>query len=215
MISLLRKLDISVSKIKDLLQADTTSLRSLLNDKLQPLTRELALKQLALRSIERLAIAGQLSPYDINLRHEPDQTVAQLSDISDAEHMIEDGARLIYQLYDELCQYDRTFEDPVMCINEDPDYQECITVHACIGIHQPVPKLKSASIVTIAGGTMAWLTPHGAYEELGLAYHALMAWIQQHGHKQSAAMREIYLNDPTSTPVDQLQTEVLLLIKEK
>ena len=32
---------------------------------------------------------------------------------------------------------------------------------------------------------MAWLTHKGAYEELGLAYHALLAWAQERGHEQT------------------------------
>jgi len=213
MISMLRSLKLPLTRISDMLSADEDELRYLLSLEQQRLTKELEQKKQALSAIERLADAGKLLPYEINLREEPDYVVARLSTESDAEHMIEAGVQLVYALYHELQQAGRDYVDPVMCINEDPDQFEKITIHACIGIEAPFPDLETASMETLRGGTMAWLTHKGAYEELGLAYHALAAWAQERGHEQSSAMREIYLNDPTDTPVDELITEVLLPLK--
>ena len=50
----------------------------------------------------------------------------------------------------------------------------------------------------------------GPYEELGLAYHALYAWAQEHGHEPRGLIREIYVNDPANVRPEALQTEVLL-----
>ena len=59
---------------------------------------------------------------------------------------------------------------------------------------------------------VAWCLHQGAYEELGLAYHAVFAAIQVHGHEQIGAMREVYLNDPADTAVEQLLTEIIVPI---
>jgi len=86
-------------------------------------------------------------------------------------------------------------------------------VHACIGVTKPYPKLKNAQIMEIFGGPVAWLIHKGPYDELGLAYHSLFAWTQEHGYEQRDAMREIYKNDPAETTPNELVTEVILPIK--
>jgi len=85
-------------------------------------------------------------------------------------------------------------------------------VHACLGVTEPHPDLSDAEVIALAGGPVAWLTHRGGYETLGLSYHALAAWAQERGHPQRAAVREIYLNDPAETPIEELLTEVLLPI---
>jgi len=213
MINMLRSIDIPISRIKSLLQAKSTDLTELLHQEQQRLSKELQQRQLALQSIERLANAGKVFPYKINVRHEPSYTVAKLTMQSDADNMIKDGGYLIGELYCKLQKIGLDYKDPVMCINEDPDKHENIVVHACIGVDEPLPKSFDADIITVPSGLVAWLDHYGAYEELGLAYHALSAWVQERGHIQCDAMREIYLNDPAITPADKLHTQVLLPLK--
>ena len=40
----------------------------------------------------------------------------------------------------------------------------------------------------------------------GLAYHALYAWAQEHGHESRGLVREIYVNDPANVRPDALHT---------
>jgi len=98
----------------------------------------------------------------------------------------------------------------VLTNNGDPDREERIRVEACVAVELPAPELPVAEVVELAGGTFAWLTHHGAYEELGLAHHAVHAWAQEHGHAQGGDIREIYLNDPANVPAEELISEVLL-----
>ena len=100
-----------------------------------------------------------------------------------------------------------------MCINADPDKSDLVKVIACIGVNKPYPTLKESSIIDIEGGKVAWLMLSGPYEELGLAFHSLFAWAQENGYQQRAAMREIYLNDPSEVPANELMTEVILPIE--
>ena len=210
MINMLRDIDIPVSRIKLVLQAKPIDLVKLLNQEQQRLSNELQQRQLALQSIQRLANAGEVFPYKVNIRHESSHTVAKLTMQSDASNMIKDGGYLINKLYDKLQKAGLDYKDPVMCINEDPDKQENIVVHACIGVDESLPKSFDVDIITVPSCLVAWLDHYGAYEELGLAYHALSAWVQEHGHTQHDAMREIYLNDPAITPTDKLHTQVLM-----
>ena len=212
MIAMLRSLDISIPRVRVILESDKAQLKEILNCEQQRMETELARQRQALHSIQRIAQAGELNPYEIAIRQEPDYTVCQRSGKTTTEGMIKDSADLIYSLFDELHKADRSYEHPVMCINEDPDKNEQIVVHACVGVNSPTPKLKHAKITTIAGGPVAWLSHRGSYHELGIAYHSLFAWAQERGHEQRAPMREIYLNDPADTPEEQLITEVMLPI---
>ncbi|VAW85323.1 Transcriptional regulator, MerR family [hydrothermal vent metagenome] len=212
-IAMLRSLDVSIPAITQLLCSKDQHFQSTLKKEQQRIKIELAKKQQTLQTIERIAKAGNVFPYNIAIRTEPAYMVARHSGMTTVDTILQDSVNLIDQLYSELQQAGRPdYEDPVMCINEDPDKFERITVHACIGIKPPYPNLENANIIDIPSMKVAWLNHHGAYEELGLAYHALFAWAQEHGYEQSSAMREIYLNDPSETAVDDLRTEVLLPI---
>jgi len=212
MIAMLRSLDISIPLVRVILESDKAQLKEILNREQQRIETELERQQQALHSIQRIAQAGELNPYEIAIRQEPDYTVCQRSCKTTTECMIEDSANLIYTLFDELKEAGRTYEHPVMCINEDPDNNEQIVVHACVGVSSPIPQLKHTEITTISGGPVVWLSHLGSYQELGIAYHSLFAWAQERGHEQRSAMREIYLNDPADTPEEQLMTEVMLPI---
>ena len=213
LIGMLRTLDVPIADIKTLLSADETTIQLEMEQQQQKIKQKIIRQKQILLSIGRLAREGQLLPYDVQVRDEPAFVVAQLSCVSNADNMLDDSAALIYSLYDELVSSGRNFQHPVMCINEDPDESERILIRGCIGISAPYPDLPTAKIVDIEGGPTAWLTHQGAYEELGIAYHALFAWAQSYGYEQRGAMREIYCNDPAQTPVEDLITEVLLPVK--
>jgi DNA-binding transcriptional MerR regulator len=213
MIGMLRALGIPLATVAELLRSPGADFGRILERERRRIATDLAQRQQALRSIERIARVGQLMPYEIALRMQPACVVAMKSCVTVPERMVRDSGSLVYELMDELGEAGRKYRDPVMCINEDPDREDKIIVHACIGVDSPYPDLRHAQIVELPAGPVAWLTHRGAYEELGLAYHALFAWTQERGHEQSGAMREIYLNDPAEVSTDDLETQVLLPIR--
>lgn len=213
MIGMLRSLDIPIPVIKQLIDTNATNISNILQKEQERIKKDIEKQQRILKSLQRIAEQAKIIPYTITTREEPTYTVAKMSCVTVTDCMLEDSVKLVYDLFAELQNAGRGFEDPVMCINDDPDKQENIVVHACIGITQPYPSLNHAQIVDIPGGPAAWLTHEGSYEELGLAYHSLFAWIQEHGYEQRDAMREIYKNDPSQTPAHELITEVILPIK--
>ncbi|MEM6533223.1 MAG: MerR family transcriptional regulator [Myxococcota bacterium] len=211
LIGMLRGLGVPVERVRMMLDADPATLNQLLNAERERLAAELKQKKQALESIERLALHGDLVPYErIEVRREPPHTVATREGSSRAENLVEDGAQLIGEVLGELQQYSRGYEDPVMCINGDPDRSGRITIQACIGVAWPPPELSHATIMTLPAVNVAWLLHRGSYDTLGLAYHALDAWSQGLGHTRAGPMREIYLNDPSTVSPEDLLTEVLL-----
>lgn len=213
LIAMLRSLDIPLATIRSLLHADSDALRRLLENERNRIAGELAKQQQVLSSIERIAREGDLVPYDIGVRVEPDYRLATMRCRTNAERMVDESSELMYRLFDELARAGAEQRDPCMCINQSPDKSGGIVVHACVGVSAGVNFGESVEVMDVSGGPVAWLTHTGAYEELGIAYHALSAWAQERGHEQRDALREIYLNDPADTPTVALQTEVMLPIK--
>lgn len=213
LIGMLRSLDIPLPAVALLLRANGEERRRLLEQERERRERDLVKQQHALRSIERIVRAGALLPYEIAMRIEPAYRVARLSIVTTAERMVEESGVLVYRLFDAMQASGYEPGDPIMCINEDADADGNIRVHACAGVDAIVVGGDRFEVIDIAGGPVCWLTHQGAYEELGLAYHALSAWTQERGHEQRDSLREIYRNDPAHTSTDQLITEVLLPIR--
>ena len=213
LIGMLRSLDIPIPTIKTLLIAKGTDFKSILEKEYERTLQKIQKQQQILHSINRITREGELTPYQIQIREEPSHIVGRLSIMSSLDRLLEDGSLVIYKLYDIFKRHQRDFIDPVMCINDDPDENDVVTIHGCIGIEPPYPDLTPAEVVDLPGGTVAWLVHKGSYNELGIAYHSLFAWIQERGYQQREAMREIYMNDPTQTKEDELITEVILPIK--
>ncbi|MEN6408291.1 MAG: GyrI-like domain-containing protein [Anaerolineaceae bacterium] len=53
----------------------------------------------------------------------------------------------------------------------------------------------------------------GPYTEMGSAYETLNAFIREHGLEPQGVVYEFYLNDPVTTPPDQLETRIVFPLK--
>jgi effector-binding domain-containing protein len=65
----------------------------------------------------------------------------------------------------------------------------------------------------IPSGNFASCLYTGPYNEIKSAYNELSQWIADNGYKASGIAYEIYLNDPSQTAPDQLQTVISFLLK--
>ncbi len=63
--------------------------------------------------------------------------------------------------------------------------------------------------VEIPGGKFVACLHVGAYHTLGAAYDALQEFVNEKGYTVTGVAYEFYLNSPTTTPEDELQTQVL------
>lgn len=209
-IGMLRSLDFPLPVIRELLQDEPPTVESILDRQAEQLSRELAHKQQALASVRRLQREKSLLPHNVRFRTEPARHVLARTIETRVERMLEDSTVAIMGLLDTVSKVGGAVPDFVMCINEMPDQDGVLNVHVCTSVApNEVPDTRLLELDAIS---VAWCLHQGAYEELGLAYHAVFAAIQVHGHQQVGAMREVYLNDPADTPVEQLLTEVIVPI---
>jgi len=212
MIALLRSLDVPLDTIKHVLRAQGDELRAYLNIERNRIEVDVSRKKNALRSIERIAQSGKLAPYSIAVRTAPEFRLASIQCTTTADRMVEDSGQLMYSLFDILSRSKTELCDPYMCVNDAPDARGNIVVRACVGVENVENIDAQLEPVTVEGGPEAWLIHRGAYGELGLAYHALSAWVQERAYRQRDSLREIYQNDQADTSVDDLITEVIVPI---
>jgi DNA-binding transcriptional MerR regulator len=209
-IGMLRSLGLGLPAIRAILAAPPAERGQLLTAEANRMARELARREHALGAIQRLTESGSLWPYEISIRHEEPIVVARRQVETSVDDLVPDTTALVYALMAELRDAGREPRMPILCMNGEPDAEERFVAHACAAFDPPAPPLPHGVIDELPGGPMAWLTHRGSYEELGVAYHALHAWVQEHGHEPRSLVREIYLNDPADVPPEALLTELWL-----
>jgi DNA-binding transcriptional MerR regulator/predicted transcriptional regulator YdeE len=212
-IGMLRGLGIGIPTIRRFLAGGTVERSAILRSEAERIEREMAQRRLALDAIARFGSTGTLAPYEVAIRRMAAVQVAERCVVTDAEALIVDTTDLIYSLFEELRAAGREVLSPVFCMNDDTGSDEHIVVHACVHVASPAPDLPQARIVEVPGGEFAVVTHVGPYEQLGLAYHALYAWAQEHGHEPRGLVREIYVNDPANVPPAALHTDLLLPLR--
>lgn len=105
---------------------------------------------------------------------------------------------------------------PVMTFYMDPEFQAehanvevCVPVAPCDGIEQ-IPGVK-----LLNPGLCAFCLYQGAYSRMGVAYAAVMKWIEENQYQISYAPFDVYLNDPRQvTNQEGLLTQVWFPIKK-
>lgn len=70
--------------------------------------------------------------------------------------------------------------------------------------------IRSSEIVIDQGVST---THSGQYEEIEEAYIALLEWIAENGYEPTGITYEFYLNDPGTTPQEELRTEVIMPVR--
>lgn len=66
----------------------------------------------------------------------------------------------------------------------------------------------------LPGGAFAAAVHVGPYEEIPLTVHGVLAWFGDYGHTPAGPVREVYLNDPATTPPEHLETRVMVRVED-
>jgi DNA-binding transcriptional MerR regulator len=209
LIGMLRELELPLATIRRALRASPEELRRLLAGEAERLERELSQRTRALRSIQQLARAGSLAPYEIALARTEPLRVARRTIATSVERLVPESSEALYALLHDLRRAGWQECGPILCENEDPDADGRQVVHVCAAV-EPAQRLDGAALLELPGGAFARLLHVGPFETLGLAYHALHAFAQERGHERRGPMREIYRNDPAEVAPEAIETEVWL-----
>jgi effector-binding domain-containing protein len=103
---------------------------------------------------------------------------------------------------------------PPFSIYHDPDFrEEDVDLEVGFPVSEPVESAGRVVGRVLPGGLAASTIHAGSYDEIGMAYRAIAAWIQEHGHEIAGPPREIYLSDPATTAPADYRTEIVWPIR--
>lgn len=66
----------------------------------------------------------------------------------------------------------------------------------------------------LPAGSYATILYKGPYEGIGDGYETLTRWMEEEGHEATGVSYEYYLNDPETTPPQELLTEIRFPLKQ-
>jgi DNA-binding transcriptional MerR regulator len=208
-IALLRSLDVPLATIREIVAADEPARRrELLAAERERAARELARRRRALDSLERLLSAGDLMPYEVALDEEPSRAMAGVTRAVDPERIVREAGRMAAELARIGARAGWPAEGPWCGL-----YPMDMAERAVVTLAMPLPPgadagAAGAAPVRLAGGPVVTTLHAGAYDELPLAYGALLAWAGERGHELTGPVRETYLADPARVPAPELVTRV-------
>ncbi len=214
-ISMLRRLDLPLASIRELLSGDPTRVADRLTAERSRLKCEIELRRQALNAVERLMGEDDLMPYAITVEELPRQEVCSIEVVVSPEGQEEATTEAVRKLQ-LWAQENNLAGDPILCLVE-PNEAGDLRLEIALGLSRPAPSPSpspppGACIHHLAPCSAAATTHVGPYDQLGLAHHALFAWIHERGHRELGPVREQYLNDPAEASPAELLTRVLVPI---
>ena len=93
-------------------------------------------------------------------------------------------------------------------LSEGPDYEVMIGYPTA----RELPGAGPVVTCTIPRGRRAVTMHVGPYDRLGETYDELMKWVADQGERPGGPVFEFYLNSPVSSPPQELQTRIELLL---
>jgi DNA-binding transcriptional MerR regulator len=216
-ISLLRSLDVPIHVIKGILDAKAPSaLAERLDAERRRIERDLARSRRALSYVERMMREGEVLPYTIALRHEPAAALLSLRQVTAPELHVEAGFALFERLSTALREANIPLREPVLCLLPEPADEDTMILEMCslapAGVGASDAARAVLDFIELPASRVAFATHVGAYEEIGVAQHAVAAWVLEQGHTPAGAPREIYLDDPDRVPAEERRTELVIPI---
>lgn len=201
-----------LSDIRELLALDDRTLVSRLRAQCVLLRRELDAKAARLRRLEAdiLRMEGiniMENNYHVILLEDPEQKVFSIRETTGT-----DQYHALYQkLFQEAAARGLTQAGPIqMCYHEEAFDPMCSDVEVQMVVTEDGPDVKIKPACTCAA-----VQHKGPYENLQYAYDALCAWLAEHTeYRMCGPAMDRYLNDPDSTPPDQLETGVLFPVEK-
>jgi effector-binding domain-containing protein len=120
------------------------------------------------------------------------------------------------QVFVQIAQYLQECDEPaagppfVAYYNMD---MQALQVEIGMPVAHNLPGKGEIQAVQMPSGKLGACVHIGPYEEIGAAYEALTAYVQDSGYQASGVSYEIYLNDPTCTPPQELRTQILFPLR--
>jgi effector-binding domain-containing protein len=208
----LREIDMPLEEIRALLrERDSAAARERLERHRGRLAAQLADQQRALVLLERLIHQQEgAMTYDVTVKTLEPQHLLSIRTRTSLREISATVGRAYGELFGYLARVGVRPAGPPLIIYHDPEFrEEDMDVEIGVPIERRLQGDVGMSGGELSGGPGASTIHVGPYNEIGPAYQALAAWIQQQGHETAGAPREIYLVGPEqSRDPAGLRTEI-------
>ncbi len=156
----------------------------------------LARVEARLRQIEQ---EGKMPAYEVVIKKIEPQLVAAVRQVIPAYSQV---SQLFGALFAHLGQRGGRPAGPPLALYHDPEFRERdADVEVAVPLAATLPGSEQVSVRELPGIEQTACTVYkGAYENIGEAYNALLAWIGTNGYRIAGPCREVYLRGPESGP---------------
>lgn len=211
-VALLRSLDVPLAAIRDVLTAaDDGELQAILERERARAEQEVERRRAAVRSLGRLLEAGDVLPYEITLAEQPQARFVGVSSTVPEAQLAEGVMALVEELLEIGGREGWPLRGPVTGlypVDLDDPCHVTVAVPAGAGI-TPAGR---ARLHTLPAGPALSTVHVGPYDELALAYTALLTTAHERGHEPLGPVAEAYLTGPDQAPPSDLVTRLTVCV---
>ena len=214
----LRRLEVPLDEIRELLDADDAALRRRLRAHRARLERGLAATQRILAELNALIDGKEaLVPerekdvveFDLEIRELPEQPVVGTRERAHVEQLTTVIPRAIEEVHGYLEELGVPAAGPPITICPPPGDDDMVDVANTWPVGEEIQGRGPIQSWTLPAVRALWMRHRGAYERLPESYRLLEEVMAQHGLEPADAPREIYVTDPADVadPADYV-TEI-------
>lgn len=208
-IALLRSLDVPLPVVRRVLAAaDPDAVAAVLAEERARLAAELARREVALRSIDRLLAAPEGVRYDVAVAGRAPVRITGATGRATAGTIDVDVSGLCGVVLEQVARAGRPVAGPLVGVFPLDLADE-------FAVSVGVPGGDGPDGVALPGGPWASTLHVGPYAELALAYAALLEHVRERGHEPVGPATETYLTDPGRAAPEELVTRVSVALAEE
>lgn len=211
-IRFLRNLSMPLDTIRSILQAnDTEGVQHLLRYYEAQVAERVERDQKTLILLQRLLLKQEgIMAYPFEIKEVPAQPIVSIRMHTPPTTFEQSIPAAIKELLSYAQRLDIHCQELAPLIIDHAYTEEDAEVEVCIPVEHMVTGEGRMGSRMLSGGTVAALMHRGPYEELGLIYPSLAAWIKEQGYEIAEPSRRAFWNGPwyTNDPAEY-RTEIL------
>ncbi|TDC84746.1 GyrI-like domain-containing protein [Actinomadura sp. 7K507] len=196
MIGLLRAMDVPLPVVGRVLSGDGGGELELARDRIEA---DIARRRRGLRLLDRVLAEG-LPENEVSIVREPARRVFGAREPATPATIPDATASCVARLLPRMSPEGVLIG--LFPLDMEEEFDVRVTVQAADGDD------------LLPGGSFASAVHVGPYEEIPLTVHGVLAWFGDHGHTPAGPVREVYLNDPATTPPERLETRVMIRVAD-
>jgi effector-binding domain-containing protein len=154
--------------------------------------------------------------YDVKIREFNSVFAMTIRFISDIQDMSSDMRKNLGDVWDYMSFNNRDWAGECFSIYHDEVFNpNHIDVECGFSIKELLPDSGNIKGRKIEGRSMISTIHTGPYEGLEKAHNAIMEWMELNGYAPVPPMMEMYHNDPSLVPEEEIKTELLWPYRKK